>query len=444
MKKVLILAYDFPPYVSVGGLRPYNWYRYLKEFDIEPIVVTRQWSNTYGNYLDYIAPSDNKSEVVESTEFGEIIRAPYNPNLANRIMLRHGENKWHVLRRGISAFYEFSQFLFPIGPKVEVYFAARNYLRNNKVDAIIATGDPFILFQYAKQLSEEFKTPWIADYRDPWTTNKTNFISKYIKPWNWFFERNIVRKARAITTVDAVFKRQIQEIIGSTHVHLFPNGYDPEAMQQIDSIQQGSELLRIAFVGTIYPWHPLEAFLSTVQSFLKQDGSRKLEVNFYGINNPLALTELIEEQFPSLGAYISITPRISNDILLPLLAKNNLMLLFNYYAYTGTKIYDYLGIKRKIILCFTDEPEAILLKNRYYNIDEKPEDNIQIQAEILQQTNAGIAIKNKQHLLDVLEASYTEFSENGTIQCNSFKTEQFSRKIQVEKLAHLINELADK
>jgi hypothetical protein len=25
MKKLLILAYDFPPYVSVGGMRPYNW-----------------------------------------------------------------------------------------------------------------------------------------------------------------------------------------------------------------------------------------------------------------------------------------------------------------------------------------------------------------------------------------------------------------------------------
>jgi len=41
MKRVLILAYDFPPYVSVGGLRPYAWYRYLHEFDVFPIVVTR-------------------------------------------------------------------------------------------------------------------------------------------------------------------------------------------------------------------------------------------------------------------------------------------------------------------------------------------------------------------------------------------------------------------
>ena len=52
MKKVLILAYDFPPYVSVGGMRPYNWYRYLKEFDVEPVVITRQWENKHGNQLD--------------------------------------------------------------------------------------------------------------------------------------------------------------------------------------------------------------------------------------------------------------------------------------------------------------------------------------------------------------------------------------------------------
>ncbi|MDA3780596.1 MAG: hypothetical protein PF487_10325 [Bacteroidales bacterium] len=31
MKKVLILAYDFPPYVSVGGLRPYSWYKYIAD-----------------------------------------------------------------------------------------------------------------------------------------------------------------------------------------------------------------------------------------------------------------------------------------------------------------------------------------------------------------------------------------------------------------------------
>ena len=56
-KKVLVLAYDFPPYVSVGGLRPNAWFNYLNEFGIEPIIITRQWANDFGNEMDYIAPS---------------------------------------------------------------------------------------------------------------------------------------------------------------------------------------------------------------------------------------------------------------------------------------------------------------------------------------------------------------------------------------------------
>ena len=58
-KRVLILAYDFPPYVSVGGLRPYAWYKYLRECGVYPVVITRQWANRYGNALDYIAAGES-------------------------------------------------------------------------------------------------------------------------------------------------------------------------------------------------------------------------------------------------------------------------------------------------------------------------------------------------------------------------------------------------
>jgi len=117
MKKLLILAYDFPPYVSVGGLRPYAWYKYLHEFDVFPVVVTRQWGNKYGNNLDYIAPSETNSTIIENSEKRIIIRTPYKPNLANRLMLKYGKNKYKFLRKLISAYYEFFQWFFFIGPK---------------------------------------------------------------------------------------------------------------------------------------------------------------------------------------------------------------------------------------------------------------------------------------------------------------------------------------
>ena len=146
MKKVLILAYDFPPYSSVGGLRPYSWFKYFKSFGAEPIVITRQWGKTIDNHLDYITSSKENKTIYENLDSGLILRTPYKSNLANRIYLKYGENKFSLLRKIISAYYEIGQYLFKIGPKKQIYYGAKEFLKNNKVDAIIATGDPFVLF----------------------------------------------------------------------------------------------------------------------------------------------------------------------------------------------------------------------------------------------------------------------------------------------------------
>ncbi len=194
MKKVLILAYDFPPYVSVGGLRPYNWYKYLKEFDVEPVVITRQWGNVHGNKLDYISAGESEKCIIEETEFGTILRTPYKPNLANRMMLKHGERKYRFFRKSISAFYEFAQFIFPIGPKAELYKGAKHYLKNNEVDVIIATGDPFVLFSFASKLSKEFGIHWIADYRDPWSQGIEIQKKILLKYWSRLFEKKLQKR----------------------------------------------------------------------------------------------------------------------------------------------------------------------------------------------------------------------------------------------------------
>ena len=102
MKKILILAYDFPPYVSVGGLRPYSWYKFLNGFDIEPIVITRQWANEFGNHLDYVSKSKIQTTTYEKTELGTIIRTPYRPNFANRLLIKYGDYKFVFIRKAIT------------------------------------------------------------------------------------------------------------------------------------------------------------------------------------------------------------------------------------------------------------------------------------------------------------------------------------------------------
>ena len=438
MKKVLILAYDFPPYVSVGGLRPYAWYNYLKEFGIEPIVVTRQWGNTHGNRLDYISAGSSKQSIVEVSEQGTIIRSPYKPNFANRLMLKHGDQRYRLLRKSISAYYEFAQFLLPIGPKIELYKAAKHFLKNNQVDAIIATGDPFVLFRYASKLSKAFNIPWIADYRDPWSHNEEAQKTMIQKTWNTYMEKNTVSTASHISTVSKFVHSKIETLIPNKPFIISPNGYDTLAIDQIKNIKQNDEEFCISFVGTIYNWHPVESFLRVANQFVVEHPNAKIIFKFYGTNLTDELNRMVSEQFPNLKAHVMITPKMQNQELLEKLASDHVMLLFNYYSYMGTKIFDYLGIRRKIILCYENDPEAHSLKQKYYHVDESGSESKRLQADLIKQTNSGIIVKDSQHLRQVLQDLYVEFQATGQIACDSHGVEQYSRKIQVERLAEII------
>lgn len=435
MNRLLILAYDFPPYVSVGGLRPFAWYKYLKGYGVEPIVVTRQWENKYGNELDYISPSASNKTIVEETDCGTIIRTPYKPNLANRLMLKYGNTKFVLLRKLISAFYEFAQYLFFVGPKSGLYSGAKKYLKDNHVDAILATGEPFILFKYASALSKKYNTPWIADYRDPWVQNANR--SQFMERWNAFFERRFLQNATAMTTVSEFLKKKIGENISVSRSFIIPNGYNPETVSDVSHIMQKSDRMRIAFAGTIYDWHPYKSVLSVFSDFAK---GKNIELNFFGVNRYNELSQMISKNH--LEENIHLYPRMENNELLSILCQNNAMLLFNEYSIMGTKIYDYVGLRRKILFCYSNDEEALNLKEKFYPIAELEGISNHLQEDLIRETNSGVIVKDSSQLPSVLNDLYAEFQQNGFITCNSQNIEQYSRRHGAKMLADIVNNLA--
>jgi glycosyltransferase involved in cell wall biosynthesis len=440
-KKILILAYDFPPYVSVGGLRPFNWYKYLNEFGVYPYVVTRQWENNHGNFLDYISESKSNFSTIENDEKGTLIRAPYKPNISNRLLIKYGEQRHKLIRKSITGYFEFGQFISKTGPKVGIYHAAKQFLKENKIDVIVATGDPFVLFGYAASLSKEFGIPWIADYRDPWSQNKSHSKNIIFRIWNKYFEKKIVSSASQIITVSDFLKLTIGSLIEKIPIHILPNGYDPEVIDEIGKIDQGSEIFQIAFVGTIYEWHPIRSFLKILDQFAINNPEVKFRFNLYGINITAQIEELIENEFAALKKYVYITPKIPNDILLKELAQNNVMLLFNYYSFMGTKIFDYLGIRRKILMCYSNDEETLKLKDKYYTMDEIIGVSHQLQIDLIEETKSGMIVENEENLLIAINDLYREFEINKKIECNSINVENYSRKIQVKKLAEIIRSI---
>lgn len=442
MKRLLILAYDFPPYVSVGGLRPYNWLKYLKEYEIEPVVVTRQWCNTYGNGMDYIVSSEKDVTIIESNEWGTVLRTPYKATWSNRLLLKYGEQKYRLFRKVLTALNEVRQYIWISGSKKQLYKEARAYLKEHKVDAIIATGDPFVLFFYAKKLSQEFSIPWIADYRDPWSRQKNIEINRFYFYWNRFLEKKIVKTSSAICTVSDFFKMKVSSIVpNDISIHIIRNGYDPEVIDLNSVSPQESDCLTISFIGTIYQWHPWKSFVEQVSEYMIANPGVEIRLNFYGINIPEEVQQVINQLPERFQDLMKVYSRIPNSELMQQIAKENVMLLFNYYSFEGTKIYDYLGMKRKIILCYSNDEKAMELKRNYYSYNDSQFKFPYPQIEIIKETNSGVIVENEKHLQQVLLDLITEFNETGKIACDSIGVENYSRKIQVQKLAEIIKKL---
>ena len=68
--KVLILCNDFPPINSIGAERPYSWYKYFHEFDLNPIVITKNWISDGSTPINEIDNFTSK----ETSKYGLIIR----------------------------------------------------------------------------------------------------------------------------------------------------------------------------------------------------------------------------------------------------------------------------------------------------------------------------------------------------------------------------------
>ncbi|MCS6818426.1 MAG: glycosyltransferase [Chitinophagales bacterium] len=437
MKKVLILAYTYPPYVAVGGLRPFGWYNYLSDYGIYPVVVTRQWDNQYRNELDYVAPSRSANVEISEDERGTVIRAPYFPNLPNRLLLAYGPKRFRLLRKGLSLMHEILQWYVPFENKRTLYHAADAYLRRNKVSAIIATGDPFILFKYADELSRKHRVPWIADYRDLWSQDVNIFKNRLFIKWSRHIEKKIVSRADYIITVSEMLAQVLSEILPKPEKLVITNGYDNKLFDSLQLEQKQSDTLSIGCAGTIYEWHPLEVFIEAVENFLSKQNV-KLSLNFIGISDTQRL-EYVLEKCTRTKLITHIIPKVPNRELLERLAACNVLLLFNYYSFTGTKIYDYLALKRRILLCFKDDPQANELKKRYYYIPTKkrlPED---LQERIIQYTHSGDVAKDANHLQQLLSAYVSELQSSGIISCTSRHVEEFSRALQTKKLAEFIH-----
>ena len=426
--RVLILAYDFPPLISVGSQRPNSWAKYLPGSGISVTVITRSWSINTTSRTDFVQKSPGTTQEERNEQGSAIIRAAFNPNFRDRLLIRFGLKRFTFVRKILSYFYSFAEHLsFLFDSKASIFTEAEKEILKTRPDVIIVSGEPFILFKYGNLLSSKFNIPWIADYRDNWTGNQGNYQSGPLKNLlSWFYrnrEKKYISNALLITTAAPTYAASLKQIHPDKKVEVIYNGYDDVYFKDLDTIQPPADKFIITYGGSVYPHQNLEMFLDGLQQFIGQNkiGQKLLEVHFYGIDILADSRERLLNYKKELNGYLKLEGRVPYAELVKKMRASHLLLLLSRKGadWLNAKVFDYLAVKRPVFLVENDEG---------------------IMSALLKETNGGVSLNSAEDVSAFLKKEYDNFKK-GAIKDQAVNEAllKYSRKNQALVLGDLLN-----
>jgi Glycosyl transferases group 1 len=234
MKRVLVLAYYFPPIGGAGAQRPAKLVRYLPAYGIEPVVVTGP-----GSSVGRWTPTDEtlSYDVAPSTE---IHRVPGEEPPSASGWRSRGE-RWVGLPAKWSTWWV--DGVVELGRQIP------------DVDLIYAWMSPYSSAVAAARLSEELGKPWVADLGDPWALDEMMiFPSAVHRRRELARMRQLLGSAAAIvmSTPEAALRvrQAFPELAGKPIVSI-PNGFDASDFEGSAPVRDDG-VFRIVHTGYLH------------------------------------------------------------------------------------------------------------------------------------------------------------------------------------------------
>lgn len=379
--KILLITYYWPPSGGSGVQRWMYFCKYLKEFDIHPVVITVDEKKASYRFKD-----DSFNELVKDVEvhrtstleplklYSKLVSG--NRNSAIPIGFA-GESKPNILQK-ISRFVR-GNFFIPDARIGWVNFAikkAKKILAAEKINFVITNGPPHSTHFVGLKLKKEFDITWMADFRDPWTDlhyNKFLYRTNQAKKKDERFEKEILNKADVILTIGPSMKKHLvrKGNIKEEKVFFIYNGYDENDFNNVD-ITTDPDHLTISHIGMLSDSQPITAFLRALKYFYDDHHPvcKYLKLRLIGNVSPGNLTD-VKNIVPGLKIeHIEYVPKkdaisymLSSDLLFNSLAemeKSELLI--------SGKLMEYIA-SGKPVLCLGNPngDAAFLLKEYQYS-----------------------------------------------------------------------------
>ena len=380
-RKVLFVAYFFPPTVSTGVpgcMRTIKFLRNLQGGDCHVLTTTEAQLEDKDSALRHVQLPVH-GETLHRVGSWDLFKAL----LALRTFIKSllGKGRQPAQQPVTSAFktstdqsgpaasrsrlqrlkdfvYDLCYFPDQAGPWIiPAFFRGRRVVKKHRIDVIFATGSPWSGLIVGYLISRFTGKPLIVDFRDPWMNNPFHHSKgTMLDRWALNWEKRIVARAQGVSLNTEPLRQEFLERYPeqpSSKFFVMPNGYDLADFPALEtSSTPNNRIITLCHVGFLYGVRDPATLLDAIQLANKTLAAEGRQVRFRQIGD-VQLGYDIRERYQTMLADGSLILDAAQPYQACLQALSNADMVVNIQPATRSqvpsKLYDYLAINRPIL-----------------------------------------------------------------------------------------------
>lgn len=278
LRRLLLVAYNFPPVGGAGVQRPVKWVKNLRRFGWDVTVLTT---------ANPSVPTRDESLLADIPDDVLVIRAnTWEPDYRTKQGLVDKSNAkpaGFVARTKAAAKGLVKNVVkLALQPDPQVLWvpnaikAGRRVLSEMSHDAILVTAPAYSSFFIGTKLKRQFGLPLVLDFRDEWDLSgrylenaQRDRFSQTVQGW---MQRRVLRQADAVVATTIGSAANLAGKLASVHkastrsVTVY-NGFDTEEFETHSSVSPPSvrSKFRLLYTGTLWNLTTIEPLVAAIQ-----------------------------------------------------------------------------------------------------------------------------------------------------------------------------------
>lgn len=365
-KRVLVVAYEFPPLAAGGVARSKVFVEHLPNFGWTPIVLTPKWPYGKNNSTP---TKDQEPNIIRTLGIDIFSTINFLGRLI-RILSKNTRTLPSWLEWRIKRIWQ--PLCFPdatAGWAIANTFRAIFLVFSRNIDVVYTTSWPYSDHLLGLILSITTKKPWIADFRDPYIRHLNyGTPSKIRDNLNRWFERKICETASIVVTPTELsseqFKHDYPDLPSSKFITI-RNGYDENEFT--GNVTKNTKFT-VLHSGALYLSRRPDTFLAATEQLAKnrKDFSENIKITFMGVSQDESLDIKQYEKY-SFVEVLGWKPRHES---IRAIRESSVLLLIRHPECSLTipgKIYEYMASGNFIFVITGSNDELDLILKDYKN-----------------------------------------------------------------------------